>query len=209
MAQYFKIHPEDPQHRLVSQAAVILRQGGVITYPTDTCYALGCLARDKSAVDRIIRIRQLSSRHNMTMICRNLTDIGNYARVDNSAFRLIKRLTPGPYTILLKAKKDVPKRLQHPQRKTIGLRIPDNSVALAILDSLGEPMLSSSLILPGEQLPETDPEQINQHIGNEVDLIIEGGICGLEPTTVLDLTSANLEIIRAGKGDVSKIGSYS
>ncbi len=209
MAQFFKIHPEDPQHRLLSQAAVILRQGGVISYPTDSCYALGCLARDKSAVERIIRIRQLSPRHNMTLVCRDLTAISNYARLDNRAFRLIKRLTPGPYTILLKAKKGVPKRLQHPQRKTIGMRIPDNSIALAILDSLGEPMLSSSLILPGEQLVETDPEQINQRLGNEVDLIIDGGLCGLEPTTVLDLSSENLEIIRAGKGDISKIGSYS
>lgn len=203
MTRYFTIHPDDPQPRLISQTAAILRHGGVIVYPTDSCYALGCLAMDKTAVNRIIRIRRLNPKHNMTLICSNLSDISTYAKLDNAAFRLIKRLTPGPYTFLLKATKDVPKRLWHPQRKTIGLRVPDHAVVRDILDSLGEPMLSTSLILPDEQLPETEPEQIYKRIGNVVDLIIEGGVCGFDPTTVLDLTGPDLEVIRKGKGDIT------
>ncbi|MCH7696015.1 MAG: threonylcarbamoyl-AMP synthase [Proteobacteria bacterium] len=203
MTRYFTIHPDDPQPRLISQTAAILRHGGVIVYPTDSCYALGCLAMDKTAVDRIIRIRRLNPKHNMTLICSNLSDISTYAKLDNAAFRLIKRLTPGPYTFLLKATKDVPKRLWHPQRKTIGLRVPDHAVVRDILDSLGEPMLSTSLILPDEQLPETEPEQIYKRIGNVVDLIIEGGVCGFDPTTVLDLTGPDLEVIRKGRGDIT------
>ena len=203
MTRYFTIHPDDPQPRLISQTAAILRHGGVIVYPTDSCYALGCLAMDKTAVNRIIRIRRLNPKHNMTLICSNLSDISTYAKLDNAAFRLIKRLTPGPYTFLLKATKDVPKRLWHPQRKTIGLRVPDHAVVRDILDSLGEPMLSTSLILPDEQLPETEPEQIYKRIGNVVDLIIEGGVCGFDPTTVLDLTGPDLEVIRKGKGYIT------
>lgn len=203
MTRYFTIHPDDPQPRLISQTAAILRHGGVIVYPTDSCYALGCLAMDKTAVNRIIRIRRLNPKHNMTLICSNLSDISTYAKLDNAAFRLIKRLTPGPYTFLLKATKDVPKRLWHPQRKTIGLRVPDHAVVRDILDSLGEPMLSTSLILPDEQLPETEPEQIYKRIGNVVDLIIEGGVCGFDPTTVLDLTGPDLEVIRKGRGDIT------
>ncbi|MCZ6526698.1 MAG: L-threonylcarbamoyladenylate synthase [Gammaproteobacteria bacterium] len=203
MARYFTIHPDDPQPRLISQTAAILRHGGVIVYPTDSCYALGCLAMDKTAVDRIIHNRRLNPKHNMTLICSNLSDISTYARLDNTAFRLIKRLTPGPYTFLLKATKDVPKRLWHPQRKTIGLRVPDHAIVRDILVSLGEPMLSTSLILPDEQLPETEPEQIYKRIGNVVDLIIEGGACGFDPTTVLDLTGPDLEVIRKGRGDIT------
>ena len=203
MTRYFTIHPDDPQPRLISQTAAILRHGGVIVYPTDSCYALGCLAMDKTAVDRIIRIRRLNPKHNMTLICNNLSDISTYAKLDNTAFRLIKRLTPGPYTFLLKATKDVPKRLWHPQRKTIGLRVPDHAVVRDILVSLGEPMMSTSLILPDEQLPETEPEQIYKRIGNVVDLIIEGGACGFDQTTVLDLTGSELEVIRKGRGDIT------
>ena len=160
MAQFLNIHAVSPQDRLISQAAAVLRSGGVIVYPTDSCYAFGAISNNKAAVDRIIRIRRLPPRHNMTLICRDLTDIGNYAKLDNIAYRFIKNLTPGPYTFLLRASRDVPRRLQHPQKKTIGLRIPDNRIALALLASLGEPLLSTSLILPGHDRPETEPESI-------------------------------------------------
>ena len=205
MAQYLQIHADTPQDRLIRQAAAILRAGGVIVYPTDSCYALGALSSNKAAVERIIRIRRLSPKHNMTLICRDLTDIGNYARLNNTAFRFIKSLTPGPYTFLLKATRDVPRRLQHPQKKTIGLRIPDNRIALSLLESLDEPLLSTSLILPGRVLPETEPGDIRQLLQNQVELIIDGGAGGHVPTTVLDLTTGSPSVIRAGKGDVSKL----
>ena len=200
MAQFFHIHPVNPQGRLVSQAAALLRHGGVIVYPTDSCYALGCLARDATAVERIVRIRSLDPRHQMTLICRNLSEIGTYARVDTSQFRLIKRLTPGPFTFVLKASHGAPRRLLHPKRKTIGLRVPDNAVALAILESLGEPMLSTSLILPGGEQPETDPERVLDRLGRDVDLVIDGGPCGPEQTTVLDLTESGPAVVRQGLG---------
>lgn len=205
MTQYFDIHPENPQGRLISQAAAILRNQGVIAYPTDSCYALGCLVGNKPGVDRIIRIRQLNPKHNMTLICRDLSEIANFARLDNTAFRLIKSLTPGPYTFLLKATRDVPRRLQHPQRKTIGLRIPDNQIALDILESLGEPMLSTSLILPGRDRPETEAYVINEHLSNSIELVIDGGAGGMESTSVIDLESATPQVVREGKGDVSKL----
>ena len=209
MAQFLRIHADSPQERLISQAAAALRAGGVIAYPTDSCYALGAVSVNKAAVDRIIRIRRLSPKHNMTLVCRDLTDIGNYARLDNAAFRFIKHLTPGPYTFLLRASRDVPRRLQHPQKKTIGLRIPDNRIALALLASLGEPLLSTSLILPGRDRPETEPDEIRSFLQHQVDLVIDGGAGGLDPTTVLDLTSDSPVIIRAGKGNVSRlINSY-
>jgi len=205
MAQYLQIHAVNPQERLISQAAAVIRAGGIIVYPTDSCYALGALSTDKGAVERIIRIRRLAPKHNMTLICRDLTDIGVYARLDNNAFRFIKSLTPGPYTFLLKASRDVPRRLQHPQRKTIGLRVPDNRVALALLESLGEPMLSTSLILPGRELPETEPDEIRQLLQTQVDLVIDGGAGGHVPTTVLDLTAGSPTVVRTGKGDISQI----
>jgi len=205
MAQFLHIHSDSPQERLISQAAAVLRAGGVIVYPTDSCYALGAVSDNKAAVDRIIRIRRLSPKHNMTLVCRDLTDIGNYAKLDNAAFRFIKRLTPGPYTFLLKASRDVPRRLQHPQKKTIGLRVPDNRIALALLTSLGEPLLSTSLILPGRDQPETDPDQIMSLLQHQVDLVIDGGAGEYNNTTVLDLTSGSPVVIRAGKGDVNRL----
>ena len=205
MTQYFTIHPDNPQPRLLGQAVVILRGGGVIVYPTDSCYALGCMLDNKSALDRIARLRRLPPKHNMTLVCRDLTQIGVYARVDNAAFRLIKRLTPGPYTFLLKATRDVPRRLQHPQKKTIGLRVPANPIALELLATLEAPMLSTSLILPGRELPEADPEDIRRALQDQVDLILDGGAGGLEPTSVIDLCSRAPVVVRAGRGDVSRI----
>lgn len=187
MAQYFNIHPESPQERLVSQAADIIRQGGLAIYPTDSCYALGCHLGEKEAIDRIRQIRQLDKHHNMTLLCRDLSEIATYAKVSNSAYRLIKSLTPGPYTFLLRATKDVPRRLQHAKRKTIGLRVPENRIVLALLESLGEPMLSTSLILPQDGLPLSEMDEIKESLNDQVDVIIDGGACGMEATTVIDL----------------------
>ena len=205
MGQYFEIHKDNPQSRLIEQAASILRQGAVVVYPTDSCYTLGCLVGDKAAMDRIIRLRQLDDRHNMTLVCRDLSEISSFARLGNVHFRLIKSLTPGAYTFLLKATKDVPRRLQHPKRKTIGLRIPDNNIVSALLESLSEPMLSTSLILPGDELPMNDPESIKERLINEVDLIIDGGNGRISATTVLDLTQDDPLVVREGLGDISKI----
>ena len=204
MTQYFKVHPDNPQQRLIDQAVAILRRGGVAAYPTDSCYALGCLYSDKAAINRIKQIRQLDEKHHLTLLCRDLTDIGSFAVLDNAAFRLIKSLTPGPYTFLLKASRDVPRRLQHPHRKTIGLRIPDNPVALALLETLGEPMLSTSLIMPGEEYPETDVGQIRARLGKQIDVIIDGGDGAPEQTSVVDLSSAVPGVVREGKGDISR-----
>ena len=205
MTQYFIIHPENPQPRLISQSVEILRQGGVIVYPTDSCYALGCLPDYKPALERISRLRRLDPKHNMTLVCRDLTEIGIYARVDNAAFRFIKRLTPGPYTFLLKATRDVPRRLQHPQKKTIGLRVPDNRITLDLLTTLDAPIMSTSLILPGNDLPESDPEEVCRLLQDQVDLIINGGAGGLEPTSVIDLCGPVPVVVREGKGDISGI----
>ncbi|MFT7458106.1 MAG: tRNA threonylcarbamoyl adenosine modification protein (Sua5/YciO/YrdC/YwlC family) [Planctomycetota bacterium] len=205
MGQYFEIHQVNPQSRLIGQAASILRKGGVVVYPTDSCYALGCMVGDKAAMDRIIRLRQLSDGHNMTLICRDLSEISSFARVDNANFRLIKSLTPGAFTFLLKATKDVPRRLQHPKRKTIGIRIPDNNIVSALLDSLGEPMLSTSLILPGGEFPMNEPEDIKERLINEVDLIIDGGPGGISATTVLDLTQDDPVVVREGLGEIENL----
>ncbi|HCW88805.1 MAG TPA: threonylcarbamoyl-AMP synthase [Marinobacter sp.] len=201
MSQFFQIHPETPQKRLVKQAVEILRQGGVIVYPTDSGYAIGCHLGDKQATDRIKRIRQLDDKHNFTLMCRDLSDIGTYAKVDNTQYRLLKAHTPGPYTFILDATSEVPRRLLHPKRKTIGLRVPDNNIVQALLGELGEPIISSTLILPGEEHPMTDPDEIRDKLEHELDLIIEGGFCGMEATTVVNLTGAVPEIIRVGKGD--------
>ncbi len=205
MTQYFEIHPDNPQARLVSQAATILRQGGVIVYPTDSCYALACHIGEKSAIDRIIRLRQLSDKHNMTLICRDLSEISSFAIVGNAEYRLIKSLTPGPYTFLLKATRDVPRRLQHSKRKTIGIRVPDNSVVAALIESHGEPLLSTSLIMPGEDLPLNEPQQIRERLDKQVDLIIDAGNGGLSATTVLDLTQDPATVVRVGLGEVGDL----
>jgi tRNA threonylcarbamoyl adenosine modification protein (Sua5/YciO/YrdC/YwlC family) len=202
MSQFFIIHTDNPQPRLIKQAADLVRKGSVIVYPTDSGYALGCQLGDKDAVLRIRKIRNVDDKHHMTLVCRDLSEIAHYARVDNVQFRLMKSNTPGSYTFILDATKEVPKRLQHPKRSTIGLRIPDHPVALALLEELGEPLLSSSLILPGEEITMHDAEEIREHLSNLVDLVIDGGPVGLEPTTVIDLTGDTPVLVRRGKGEV-------
>ncbi|MDO8344390.1 MAG: L-threonylcarbamoyladenylate synthase [Cellvibrio sp.] len=203
MAQFFQIHAETPQHRLIVQAADIIRKGGLVVYPTDSAYALGCHIGDKDALERIRALRKLDKNHNFTLMCRDLSEIATYARVDNQAYRLIKNHTPGAYTFILEATADVPRRLMHPKRKTIGLRVPDNPIALALLEELGEPLMTSSLLLPGEELPMTDPYDIRDTLEHFVELVIDGGYCGLEPTTVIDLTDNTPQLVRQGKGDFS------
>ncbi|PLW81967.1 threonylcarbamoyl-AMP synthase [Kineobactrum sediminis] len=207
MSQFFQIHPDNPQARLIRQAVDIIRGGGVVVYPTDSAYALGCHIGDKAARDRIRRIRKLDDRHNFTLVCRDLSDLANYARVDNTAYRLLKHSTPGPYTFILRATSEVPRRLMHPKRKTVGLRIPDNAVAAALLADLGEPMMSVTLIMPGDELPLIDPYEIRRLLEHDVDLVIDGGYCGLEPTTVVDLADDVPVILRTGKGDVTPFES--
>lgn len=203
MSQFFEIHPDNPQRRLVSQAVAIIRDGGVIVYPTDSCYALGCHVGDKTAMERIARIRRTDKSHDFTLVCRDLSDISTYARVDNSVYRTLKSLTPGPYTFILKATSEVPRRLQNPKRKTIGIRVPDNAVAQALLEELGEPMMSTTLILPGNELPETEPDEIRDKLGKQVELIIDGGHCGFEPTSVLAIgDDGGIEVVRRGRGDL-------
>jgi tRNA threonylcarbamoyl adenosine modification protein (Sua5/YciO/YrdC/YwlC family) len=202
-ALLIQIHPDNPQARLIKQIADIIRQGGVVVYPTDSAYAIGCHLGDKQAVDRIRKIRQINDKHHLTLMCQNLSELGTYARVtDNSVFRLLKAHTPGPYVFLLKATKDVPKRLMHAKRKTIGLRIPDNNIVQAMLAELGEPMMSTSLILPGQEDPETDPYEIQQLLGTQVDAVVDGGFCGFEPTSVIDFFDDLPRVVRAGKGSV-------
>ena len=203
MSQFFSIHPDNPQQRLVSQAVEIIRRGGVVIYPTDCAYALGCHIGDKAAVDRIRRIRKLDDKHNFTLVCRDLSDISTYAKVDNSTYRLLKANTPGAYTFILKASSEVPRRLLHPKRRTIGIRIPEHSISQALLESLGEPMLSTSLILPGDELPLTDPYDIRATLEHSVDLVIDGGYCGMEATTVIDLVEGIPQITRQGVGDIT------
>ncbi|HAR32438.1 MAG TPA: threonylcarbamoyl-AMP synthase [Gammaproteobacteria bacterium] len=200
MSQVLVIHPSHPQQRLIERACDCLREGGIVVYPTDTTYAIGCHMGDKNALDRIRQIRRLDDRHHFTIACRDLSEIALYARVDNPSFRLIKQLTPGPYTFLLPATRDAPKRLVHPKRRTIGLRVPDHPILQALLATLGEPIMTTTLQLPDEGLPESDPELIRDRIGRQVDLIIDGGACGLEPTTIIDLTAAPPVLVRAGLG---------
>ena len=203
MSQLFQVHPDNPQARLIRQAVEIVRDSGVIIYPTDSSYAIGCQIGDKAAMDRIRQIRRLNDDHNFTLIGRSLSELSAYTKLDNQAHRLIKSLTPGPYTFILKATKQVPKRLMHAKRKTIGVRIPDNRVAMALLDELNEPLLSSTLILPGDDMPMMDPYEMNQIVGHSVDLILDGGYCGFEPTSVIDLHDETPKVRRVGKGDVS------
>jgi tRNA threonylcarbamoyl adenosine modification protein (Sua5/YciO/YrdC/YwlC family) len=205
LAQFFTIHPENPQARLIAQAVEIIRKGGLIAYPTDSAYALGCHIGDKFALDRIRALRHLDKNHNFTLMCRDLSELANYARVDNSAFRLIKSHTPGPYTFILNATSEVPRRLMHPKRKTLGMRVPKNNIALALMEALGEPLMTSSLILPGDSVPLTDPYDIRKTLEHQLELVIDGGYCGMEPTTVVDLTGDEPEILRYGCGDTQDI----
>ena len=201
MSQYFQIHPDNPQVRLINKAVEMIRAGDVIVYPTDSAYALGCHIGDKKALDRIRLIRRVDDKHNFTLVCRDLSEISVYAKVDNAVFRFLNAYTPGSYTFILDATREVPRRLVHPKRRTIGIRIPDNKIALALLAALNEPMLSTTLIMPGEQLPLTDAEDIRERLEHHVDLVIDGGYCGLDPTTVVDLTEHEPKIIRVGVGD--------
>lgn len=203
MSQYFEIHPVSPQPRLVKRAVEILRAGGLIVYPTDSCYALGCRIGDKAAMERIARIRRIDKEHNFTLVCRDLSEISHYARIDNSAFRLLKAHTPGPYTFILRATGEVPKRLQNPKRRTIGIRIPEHPVAQALLDELGEPIMSSTLILPGDEMPMTEPDAIREALEHHVDLVIDAGHCGIEPSTVVAIENGQGRVLRRGRGDVS------
>ncbi len=201
MSQFFQIHPVNPQVRLIRQAVEIVRAGGVIAYPTDSAYALGCRLGEKSALERIRRIRRLDDDHNFTLLCRDLSELGTYAQVDNQVYRLLRNHTPGPYTFILQATGEVPRRLLHPKRKTIGLRVPENKIALALLEELGEPLMSVTLILPGDELPLTDPYDIRETLQHDLDLVIDGGYCGMEPTTVVDLSGERPQILRRGLGD--------
>ena len=203
MSQYFELHPESPQPRLINQAVAIIRQGGVLVYPTDSGYAIGCLVGDKNAMERICRIRKLEKDHNFTLVCRDLSELSFYARVDNAAFRLMKNNTPGAYTFILRATKEVPKRLQNPKRKTIGLRVPNNPITLALLEALGEPLMSGSLIMPNESDAEFDPQVIRDLLEKHVDLIIDGGILDAKPTTVIELYDDTPVIARVGAGDTT------
>lgn len=206
MAQFFTIHSDNPHTRLIKQAVNIVRNGGVIVYPTDSCYALGCQIGNKDAMTRIRSIRQVDEKHHFTLVCRDLAEISLYARVDNAQYRLLKANTPGSYTFILRATREVPRRLQHPKRYTIGLRIPDHPVALALLEELDEPLLSSTLILPGDEFPLNDAEAIRDRLEHQVDLIMDADSCGLEMTTVIDLTDEVPVLVRAGKGALEPFG---
>lgn len=206
MGNRLQIHPVNPQPRFLARAAEALRHGEVIIYPTDSSYALGCAIGAKAALDRIRQIRRTEIDHDFTLVCRDLSEISTYARVDNAAYRLLKSLTPGAYTFILKATGEAPKRLQDPKRKSIGLRVPNNRIALALLEELGAPIMSSTLQLPEDDLPLTEPDEIEERLGNRVDLILDGGACGLEPTTILDLSGGQVDIVRKGKGPVDSFG---
>lgn len=201
MSQYFYIHPENPQVRLINQSVQILKSGGVIVYPTDSGYALGCQMGDKGALERICRIRRIEADHDFTLVCRDLSELATYARVENSAFRLIKNNTPGAYTFIFKATKEVPRRLMNEKKKTIGIRVPANNIALALLEALGEPLLSTTLILPGSATAEYDPDEINDKLGKQLDLVINGGYLGEQPTTVIDFSDDEPVVRRRGAGD--------
>jgi tRNA threonylcarbamoyl adenosine modification protein (Sua5/YciO/YrdC/YwlC family) len=206
MAQYFNIHPDDPQQRLIRQAAEIFRNGGVVAYPTDSSYALGCMLGNKEAQERIRQIRGVDEDHHFTLVCRNLAEIAVYARVDNSQFRLLKANTPGSYTFILQASREVPRRLQHPKRSTIGLRVPDHAVTLALLEELNEPLLSMTLLLPDDDAPLNEAWEIRDRLERQVDLVIDAGACDVQPTTVIDLTGEAPELVRLGKGDPARFG---
>lgn len=206
MSQFFQIHPDNPQLRLIKQAVQIIAQGGIVAVPTDSCYALVCHLDDKDAVMRLRRIRGVDEKHHLTLLCRDLSEIALYAKVDNRQFRMLKAATPGPYTVILEATKEVPRRLSHPSRKTIGLRVPENRITQALLEELKQPLLGATLILPDEDEPLTDPETIRERLEKLVDLVIDGGACSLVPTTVIDMTADAPELIRQGRGDAALFG---
>ncbi|HKY90623.1 MAG TPA: L-threonylcarbamoyladenylate synthase [Nevskiaceae bacterium] len=206
MADWFEIHPVNPQKRTLAQVAVRLRQGAVIAYPTDSCYALGCQLDDKQAAERLRRIRQFDRNHQFTLVCRDLSEIATYARVDNWQYRLLKQLTPGPYTFVLPATKELPRRVMHERRKTIGLRVPQNVIAQELLDTLGEPLISCTLLFPGESSPVDEPEDWRALLDHNVDVVVDGGPCGIEPTTILDLSGEQVRVERRGKGPVEMLG---
>ena len=206
MAQLFDVHPVDPQVRSLRQAAQILDHGGVGAIPTDSCYALACHLDDKAAVDRIRQIRRIDERHLLTLMCRDLSDLGLYAKVDNRQYRLLKNATPGPYTFILEATREVPRRLSHPSRKTIGLRVTHHRVAAGLLDVLGQPLLTTTLQLPGDELPLNDAEHIRERLDHQIDFVLDAGACGVEPTTIVDLTGPEAVLVRQGKGRVEALG---
>jgi len=208
VSQFFSIHPDNPQPRLIRNTVEILNTGGLIVYPTDSCYALGCLIGNKEAMERIRRLRKIDAKHHFTLVCRDLSEISTYAKVDNVAYRLLKARTPGPYTFLLKATHEVPRRLQTPKRNTIGLRVPDHTVTQALLAQLGQPLMSSTLLLPDSELPMTEPAEIRERLEHDVDLVIDGGFCGIEPTTVIDLIDGTPQVLRQGKGQVDGMAGY-
>jgi tRNA threonylcarbamoyl adenosine modification protein (Sua5/YciO/YrdC/YwlC family) len=205
VAKIIEVHPDNPQPRRVAKIVETIRDGGLIAYPTDSSYAFGCHIGDKRAMDRIRRIRRTDKHHNFTLVCSDLSEISTYARVDNWAYRMLKAMTPGPYTFILPATREVPKRLQHPKRRTIGLRVPDHVLVRAVLEELGEPIMSSTLLLPGDDLPLTDPHDIEARIGHDIDLIIDAGPTGIEPTSVIDLSAGTPQVLRIGRGDVSSL----
>lgn len=206
MSQYFAVHPTHPQPRLIAQAAAIIRAGGVIAYPTDSCYALGCQIGNKEAMQRLRTIRRIDEKHHLTLMCRDLSDIATYAQVDNVQYRLLRKITPGSYTFILQASREVPRRLLHPRRKTIGLRVPDHAVAQALLAAAAEPLLSATLILPGDAQPLNDAQEIRAHLEHALDLVLDGGSCGIEPTTMVDLTGTAPQLLRAGRGSLEPFG---
>ncbi|KAF0814346.1 Threonylcarbamoyl-AMP synthase [Andreprevotia sp. IGB-42] len=206
MSQFFAIHPETPQARLIKQAVEIIRKGGLVVYPTDSCYALGCQLDNKDALERIKRIRKLDDKHHFTLVCHDLSQLGQYAQVDNRTYRMLKAATPGSYTFILRATKDVPRRVWHPKKQTVGLRVPDHPVVLALLEELGEPLLSSTLLLPDETDPLTDAWSIRERLEHEVDLVIDGGFCGVDPTTVVDLSEDYPHVLRQGCGSLAPFG---
>jgi tRNA threonylcarbamoyl adenosine modification protein (Sua5/YciO/YrdC/YwlC family) len=203
MSQYFRIHPDNPQPRLIKHAVEIIKKGGVVVYPTDSAYAIGCHIGDKTPLDRIIKIRQLDKKHSFSIICQDLSSIATYAKVGNSHYRLLKAYTPGPYTFILPATSEVPRRLMHPKRKTIGIRVPDNAITLALLEELGEPLMTATLLLPGDEYPLCDPEEIRDFLEQQVDLIIDGGYGMMEETTIVDMVADAPEVVREGFGDPS------
>lgn len=206
MSQFFQVHPENPQPRLVKQAAQIIRDGGIVALPTDSAYALVCRLDDKAAVEKLRRIRGVDDKHHLTLLCRDLSEIAQYARVDNQQYRMLKSTTPGPYTVILEATREVPRRLSHPSRKTIGLRVPENAITLALLDELGEPLIGTTLQLPGDDHMLSDPEEVQERLGKQVELVIDGGAGTLEPTTIVDLTGPEPVLLREGRGDPAAFG---